>query len=93
MVKKLTSDLKQQQQKIIEYFKVTEKDTGSPEVQIALLTWRINRLADHLQKHPHDFHSRRGFIKLISRRKALLSYLKNLDEKRYKDLVEKLGLR
>ncbi len=88
-----SSAYKDQKQKIIEYFAQSEKDTGSPEVQIALLTWRINRLSEHLQKHPHDYHSRRGFIKLISKRRALLNYLKLLEEKRYKDLVKKLGLR
>ena len=86
----LTRDKKE---KIIEEFAVHKGDTGSPEVQIALLTFRINALADHFKKHPHDFASKRGFIKLVSRRKKLLSYLKGLDEKRYQALIKRLGLR
>ncbi len=93
MAKIRNKSLKEQKQKIIKYFATSENDTGSPEVQIALLTWRINRLSEHLKKHPHDYHSRRGFLKLISRRRALLNYLKELDAKRYKALVEKLGLK
>lgn len=80
-------------QKIIEEFATHPGDTGSPEVQIALLTYRINALAEHFKTHPHDFASKRGFIKLVSRRKKLLAYLKSLDEKRYQNLIKKLGLR
>ncbi len=80
-------------QKIIEEFATHPGDTGSPEVQIALLTFRINALAEHFKAHPHDFASKRGFIKLVSRRKKLLTYLKSLDEQRYKKLIAKLGLR
>ena len=80
-------------QKIIEEFATHPGDTGSPEVQIALLTYRINALAEHFKSHPHDFASKRGFIKLVSRRKKLLSYLRALDGKRYQKLIEKLGIR
>ncbi len=83
----------EQKKKIIEEFARHEGDTGSPEVQIALLTYRINALAEHFKKHPHDFHSKRGFIKLVSRRKRLLDYLRRLDAKRYQSLIKKLGLR
>ncbi len=83
----------EQKNKIIEAFAIHDGDTGSPEVQIALLTYRINALAEHFKTHPHDFHSKRGFIKLVSRRKKLLQYLKRENEERYKALIKKLGLR
>lgn len=68
-------------------------DTGSPEVQVALLTSRINELNDHFKAHAKDHHSRRGLIKMVNRRKSLLSYLKGKDATRYRALIEKLGLR
>jgi len=68
-------------------------DTGSPEVQVALLTARINELNDHFKAHVKDHHSRRGLIQMVNRRKSLLSYLKDKDSTRYRDLISKLGLR
>lgn len=68
-------------------------DTGSPEVQVALLTARINDLNGHFKEHSKDHHSRRGLIKMVNRRKSLLSYLKDKDATRYRDLIVKLGLR
>ncbi len=77
-------------QKIIDRFKTNEKDTGSPEVQVALLTARIRELTLHLRKHKKDVHSRYGLIKLVGKRKRLLRYLKNKDFKRYKEVLQKL---
>ena len=68
-------------------------DTGSPEVQVALLTARINELNDHFKAHVKDHHSRRGLIQMVNRRKSLLSYLKDKDSTRFRDLISKLGLR
>ena len=70
-----------------------ESDTGSPEVQVALLTDRIVHLTEHLKQHKKDHHSRRGLLKMVGRRRKLLAYLKNKDVKRYSALIEKLGLR
>ena len=70
-----------------------QNDTGSPEVQVALLTARINELNNHFKAHVKDHHSRRGLIKMVNRRKSLLSYLKGKDANRYRALIEKLGLR
>ena len=70
-----------------------ETDTGSPEVQVALLTDRINDLTEHLQTHPKDHHSRRGLLKLVGHRRRLLNYLDNIDVERYRSLIAKLGLR
>lgn len=70
-----------------------QNDTGSPEVQIALLTARINDLIDHFKIHTKDYHSRRGLIKMVNRRKDLLAYLRKSDINRYRDLIAKLGLR
>lgn len=86
----LAPDLKKQ---IIEEFRRHESDTGSPEVQIALLTARINQLTEHLKKHRKDFHSRRGLVMLVGQRRQLLNYLANEDIQRYRAIVEKLGLR
>lgn len=69
------------------------KDTGSPEIQIALLTRRISRLTEHLREHKHDEHSRRGLLKLVGQRRRHLNYLSHKDEKKYKEIVERLGLR
>lgn len=70
-----------------------EGDTGSPEVQIALLTARINQLTEHFKGHPKDFHSRTGLLKMVGQRRRLLRYLKNSDVRRYQQLIEKLELR
>ncbi len=79
--------------KIIEEFKLHEGDTGSPEVQIAILTHKINRLTEHLKIHKKDHHSRRGLLMMVSKRKRLLDYLKRKDERRYLELIQKLNLR
>ncbi|MGH2559857.1 MAG: 30S ribosomal protein S15 [Thermomicrobiales bacterium] len=78
---------------IIGGFRVHETDTGSPEVQIALLTERINGLTDHLREHRHDHHSRRGLLKLVGRRRRLLAYLSDKDVERYRATITRLGLR
>ena len=78
---------------IIAEYATHEGDTGSPEVQIALLTDRINHLNDHLAKNPKDFHSRRGQLQMIGARRGLLNYLKSKDIEKYRELIAKLGLR
>jgi small subunit ribosomal protein S15 len=78
---------------IIESFKVHTSDTGSPEVQIALLTERITSLTDHFKTHKKDHHSRRGLLKLVAQRKKLLTYLKTSDKSRYDKVIERLGIR
>jgi small subunit ribosomal protein S15 len=78
---------------IIGSFKLHEKDTGSPEVQIALLTARIEYLTEHFKTHKKDHHSRRGLLKLVGQRRRLLDYLKNKDVERYRSTVSRLGLR
>jgi small subunit ribosomal protein S15 len=78
---------------IIEKFAVTQNDTGSPEVQIALLTERINHLNDHLKIHSKDHHSRRGLLKMVGKRRGLLNYLKKKDIERYREVVKSLNLR
>ena len=78
---------------VIEANKTHEGDTGSPEVQIAILTERINQLTAHLKVHPHDFHSRRGMQMMIGKRRRLLDYLAKKDIERYRALIAKLGLR
>lgn len=80
-------------QKIIEMFSQKDGDTGSPEVQVALLTYKINRLVDHLDINKKDNHSRRGLLKIIAKRRRILNYLLKLDEKRYKVLIKKLELK
>ena len=70
-----------------------EADTGSPEVQVALLTHRINHLTEHLKEHKHDHHTRRGLLLLVGRRRNLLNYLQRVDIERYRSLIERLGLR
>ena len=84
---------KERKQEIINEYKREEKDTGSPEVQIALLTERINELTEHLKIHTKDNHSRRGLLKMVGKRRNLLNYLAKKDEDRYKTIVEKLNLR
>ena len=74
-------------------YAIHEGDTGSPEVQIAVLTAQINRLTEHFKEHKHDYHSQRGLMKMVGRRKNMLAYLKNKDLERYKTLISKLGLR
>lgn len=85
----LSSD---QKQDIIKRFAREKGDTGSPEVQIALLTNKINRLADHLKEHKKDNHSRRGLLSMVAKRRRLLNYLKKHSEDRYKDLIKQLKL-
>ena len=84
---------KERKQELIKNFKRDEKDTGSPEVQIALLTERINELTEHLKIHKKDNHSRRGLLKMIGKRRNLLNYLAKKDEARYKTVVKELSLR
>ncbi len=84
---------KEEKQRIIEEFARFPGDTGSTEVQVALLTARINRLSDHLKEHKHDFHSHRGLLQMVGQRKRLLRYLEREDPERYRALIEKLGLR
>ena len=79
--------------KIIAEYGTSEGDTGSPEVQIALLSHRISHLTDHLKKHKHDHHSRRGLLLLVGQRRRLLNYLKKTEIERYRSIVERLGLR
>lgn len=86
----LEKDLKQD---LIGKFKIHEADTGSPEVQIALLSERIKYLTDHFKTHKKDFHSRRGLLKMVGRRRRLLDYLKKKSADRYKEILERLGLR
>ena len=78
---------------IIKEYGKNEQDTGSPEVQVALLTARINELNEHFKNHPKDHHSRRGLLKLVGQRRNLLAYLKKVDIERYRTLIESLGLR
>lgn len=78
---------------IVEKYKVHETDTGSPEVQIAILTERINYLTEHFRTHKKDHHSRRGLYKMIGRRRNLLNYLRKKDVNRYRELIQSLGLR
>ncbi|HIV75736.1 MULTISPECIES: 30S ribosomal protein S15 [unclassified Pseudogracilibacillus] len=78
---------------IINEFKVHENDTGSPEVQIAILTNEINNLNEHLRTHKKDHHSRRGLLKMVGKRRNLLNYLRKKDVTRYREVIQKLGLR
>ena len=84
---------KDQKQQIIQDFKLHESDTGSPEVQVAILTKRINELTEHLRFHKKDHHSRRGLLKMVGQRRRLLNYLRDNDISRYRAVVERLGLR
>lgn len=85
--------LKEEKTAVIEANKTHENDTGSPEVQIAILTRRINDLTEHLKVHKKDHHSRRGLLKMVGKRRNLLNYLKSKDIERYRTLIEKLGIR
>ena len=84
---------KERKTEIINEYKRDEKDTGSPEVQVALLTERIKELTEHLKVHPKDNHSRRGMLKMVGKRRNLLNYLAKKDVVRHRELVQKLGLR
>ena len=84
---------KERKQEIINTYKRDEKDTGSPEVQVALLTERINELTEHLKVYKKDNHSRRGLLKMVGKRRNLLNYLAKKDVQRYRDIIAKLGLR
>lgn len=84
---------KEQKEQIIAEYGRGEGDTGSPEVQIAILTARINDLTNHFKANPKDHHSRRGLLKMVGQRRGLLAYLKNKDITRYRSLIERLGLR
>lgn len=83
----------EEKEKIIKKYKVHETDTGSSEVQIALLTEEIKRLQSHLKKHPKDLHSKRGLLAMVLKRRKLLKYLKNEGKRRYHKMIEKLGLK
>jgi small subunit ribosomal protein S15 len=82
-----------QKAQVVKQYQRTGKDTGSPEVQVALLTERINGLADHFKAHVKDFHSRRGLLKLVSQRRKMLDYLRSSNADKYRSLIERLGLR
>ncbi|MBP2662277.1 MAG: rpsO [Firmicutes bacterium] len=83
----------ERKQMLIEQFRVHVSDTGSPEVQIAILTERINYLTEHLREHKKDHHSRRGLLKMVGQRRGLLNYLRESDIERYRSILEKLNLR
>ncbi len=83
----------EEKQTVIGQYKTHENDTGSPEVQIAILTKRINSLTEHLKIHKKDHHSRRGLLKMVGKRRALLNYLRDRNFDRYRTIIEKLGLR
>jgi len=90
-VKKMIS--KDKKTALIAEYKINEQDTGSPEVQVAILTTRINELTEHMKKNPKDFHSQRGLSKMVGHRKQLLAYLAKKDIERYRALIKRLGLR
>ncbi len=80
-------------QQIIKEYAIHEGDTGSPEVQIAILSYRINQLTEHLRVHPKDFHSRRGLLMMVGQRRGLLNYLTKVDINRYREIIRKLNIR
>ncbi len=84
---------KEKKAEIVKEYGLSEGDTGSPEVQVAILTFRINDLTEHLKTHHKDHHSRRGLLKMVGHRRNLLNYLKNKDIERYRSLIGRLGLR
>ncbi|MDD3532208.1 MAG: 30S ribosomal protein S15 [Candidatus Shapirobacteria bacterium] len=84
---------KEEKEKIIKKFAVEKGDTGSPEIQVALLTNQINKLANHLKEHKKDVHSRRGLLSMVSKRRRLLNYLSSRYQKRYQELIKKLELK
>ena len=83
----------EKKQELIKKFAINKDDTGSPEVQVAVLTERINSLSDHMKDHHKDLHSRRGLLKMVATRRKLLDYLKGVDEGRYQKLIKELGIR
>lgn len=83
----------EQKSEVVKEYQLSEGDTGSPEVQVALLTARIQELTGHFDKHKKDHHSRRGLLKLVNQRRSLLDYVKKKDVQRYRDLIQRLGLR
>ena len=87
------STTKEQKSSVISEYRTHDSDTGSPEVQIALLSNRINYLTEHFKSHAKDHHSRRGLLKLVGRRRRLLDYLKQTDLERYRTVIERLGIR
>ena len=89
----MSSKAQNTKQKIIKEFAQEKNDTGSPEVQVALITDRINQLTEHFGTHKNDHHSRRGLLRLVGRRRHLLDYLKRIDESRYEGLIKKLNIR
>ncbi len=84
---------KEEKQNIVKKYARNDKDTGSTEIQVAILTEEINQLTEHLKVHAHDFHSRRGLLKKVGQRRSLLNYLLKEDVKRYRDVIKKLGIR
>lgn len=84
---------REKKQEVMTAYRTHESDTGSPEVQVAVLTERVRELTEHLKVHTKDFHSRRGLLKMVGRRRTLLRYLRDKDFNRYRDLIERLGLR
>lgn len=84
---------KERKQTIVQEYRLHEGDTGSPEVQVALLTERINALTEHMKVHRHDYHTLRGLMMMVGQRQRLLKYLKDADSKRYRTLISRLGLR
>ncbi len=84
---------KERIQSIVKEYAIHENDTGSPEVQVALLTGEIKSLNEHLKEHKHDFHSRRGLLMKVGKRRSLLKYLRSVSRERYQSLIKKLGLR
>ena len=84
---------KEKKTEIIKEYALKEGDTGSPEVQVAILTYRINELNEHLKANHNDYHSRRGLLKMVGQRRNLLKYLKSVDIERYRSLIARLGLR
>ncbi len=85
--------VKEKKQEVIEHYRTHQSDTGSPEVQIALLSNRIGYLTEHFKTHKKDHHSRRGLLKMVGRRRRLLDYLKGSDQRRYKEIIDRLGIR
>ena len=83
----------QEKTEVIKTYQVNNNDSGSPEVQVALITTRLNSLQGHFDKHASDHHSRRGLLKLVGKRRRLLDYLKSRDVQKYRDLIQKLGIR
>ena len=93
MSNKATAEAKKAKQTTIKQYATGKEDTGSPEVQVALLTGRINHLTQHFAEHKNDHHSRRGLLILVGRRRRLLDYLKGVDQSRYESLIKKLNIR